>query len=38
MVKPFKGQDFYQIRKSHLDQGTLFTDPEFPPSNQVFYF
>lgn len=37
MVKSFKGQDFYQIRKSHLDNGTLFTDQEFPPNNQSLF-
>lgn len=37
MVKSFKDQDFFQIRKSNLEKGTLFTDPAFPPSNQSLF-
>lgn len=28
-MKPFKGQDFYEIRQKLLNAGELFEDPEF---------
>ena len=32
------GQDFESLRQECLDQGQLWTDPEFPPDNQSLYF
>jgi calpain len=32
------GQDFEALRQGCLDNGELFTDPEFPPDDQSLYF
>ncbi len=31
-------QDFFELRQSCLDNGELFTDPEFPPDDLSLYF
>ena len=32
------GQDFEALRQGCIDNGELFTDPEFPPDDQSLYF
>ena len=32
------GQNFEELRQQCLDNGELFTDPEFPPDDQSLYF
>jgi calpain len=32
------GQNFAEIRQQCLDNGELFTDPEFPPDDQTLFF
>ena len=32
------GQNFEELRQGCLDNGELFTDPEFPPDDQSLYF
>lgn len=32
------GQNFEEIRQACLDNGELFTDPEFPPDDASLYF
>ena len=32
------GQDFEALRQGCIDNGDLFTDPEFPPDDQSLYF
>ncbi len=32
------GQNFQELRQSCLDNGELFTDPEFPPDDQSLYY
>lgn len=31
-------QDFYKLRDYHLETGTLFEDPEFPPVNSSLFY
>lgn len=32
------GQDFHELRASHLERGELFTDAEFPPDGRSIFF
>ena len=32
------GQNFEEIRQECLDNGELFTDPEFPPDDQSLFY
>ena len=32
------GQDFESLRQEALENGELFTDPEFPPDDQSLYY
>lgn len=34
----FCGQNFEELRQASLDNGELFTDPEFPPDDQSLYY
>jgi len=36
-ARAFADQSFEDLRAQCLDEGVLFTDPEFPPSNQSLY-
>ena len=37
-VKPYKGQDYYKLKKEAKAKGNLFIDTEFPPDDKSLFY